>query len=64
MMENNMTTQNFIDQLAAGQAADAKDTLSNMISAKAFENLDARKQELAATLFGSKQEPQEEPEAE
>ena len=63
-MENNMTTQNFIDQLAAGQAADAKDTLSNMISAKAFENLDARKQELAATLFGSQQEPQEEPEVE
>ena len=59
MMENNMTTQNFIDQLAAGQAADAKDTLSNMISAKAFENLDARKQELADTLFGSQQEPQE-----
>lgn len=47
-----MSTSTFIDQLAAGQAADAKETLSNLLSARAFEALDARKQELGATLFG------------
>lgn len=47
-----MSTSTFIEQLAAGQAADAKETLSNLLSARAFEALDTRKQELAATLFG------------
>jgi hypothetical protein len=51
-MENNMSTNNFIDQLASGQASEAKDTLADMLSARAFEALDARKQDLAATLFG------------
>ena len=51
-----MTTATFIDQLAAGQAADAKETLSNLLSARAFEALDARKQELGATLFGGQVE--------
>ena len=64
-----MTTATFIDQLAAGQAAEAKETLADLLSAKAFEALDAKKQELATTLFGG-QEPEvtgeeqtEEPEA-
>ena len=48
---------NFIDQIATGDALGAKNTMSDMLSAKAFESLDARKQELAASLFGgSKQE--------
>jgi len=48
---------NFIDQIATGDALGAKNTMSDMLSAKAFEALDARKQELAASLFGgSKQE--------
>ena len=47
-----MSTSTFIEQLAAGHAADAKETLSNLLSARAFEALDARKQELGATLFG------------
>lgn len=47
-----MSTSTFIDQLAAGHAADAKETLSNLLSARAFESLDARKKELGATLFG------------
>ena len=51
-----MSTSTFIDQLAAGHAADAKETLSNLLSARAFEALDARKQELGATLFGSQVE--------
>jgi hypothetical protein len=51
-----MSTSIFIEQLAAGQAADAKETLSNLLSARAFEALDTRKQELASTLFGGQVE--------
>ena len=51
----------FIDQIATGDASGAKNTMSDMLSAKAFEALDTRKQELAASLFGgSPQEVQEE----
>jgi hypothetical protein len=51
----------FIDQIATGDASGAKNTMSDMLSAKAFEALDIRKQELAASLFGgSPQEVQEE----
>jgi hypothetical protein len=56
-----MSTSTFIDQLAAGQSAEAKETLANLLSAHAFESLDTRKQELASTLFGgSKVEDQPE----
>ena len=55
-MENNMTTETFINQLAAGQASDAKETLADLLSARAFEALDARKQELATALFAGQQE--------
>jgi len=52
---------NFVNQIATGDAVGAKETMSDMLSAKAFEALDARKQELASTLFGGqKQEEQEE----
>jgi hypothetical protein len=54
-----MSTTTFIDQLAAGHAADAKETLSNLLSARAFEALDVRKQELGATLFGGQVEEQQ-----
>jgi hypothetical protein len=64
-MENHMTTATFIDQLAAGQSADAKDTLADLLSARAFEALDAKKQEMARTLFGGQeQETQQETETE
>ena len=46
------TTSTFIDQLASGQSSEAKETLSDLLSARAFEALDTRKQELGATLFG------------
>jgi hypothetical protein len=49
-MEKTMT--DFINQIATGDAIGAKNTMSDMLSAKAFEALDARKQELAASLFG------------
>ena len=52
----NMTTETFINQLASGQAADAKETLADLLSARAFEALDARKQELASALFNGQQE--------
>lgn len=52
---------NFINQIATGDAIGAKNTLSDMLSAKAFEALDVRKQQLAANLFGgASQEMQEE----
>ena len=51
-----MTTETFINQLAAGQASDAKETLADLLSARAFEALDARKQELATALFAGQQE--------
>ena len=63
-----MSTSIFIEQLAAGQASDAKETLSNLLSARAFEALDTRKQELASTLFGGQvaatQEQEEQTETE
>ena len=59
-----MTTATFIDQLAAGQAAEAKETLADLLSAKAFEALDAKKQELATTLFGGQEEQSTETNAE
>jgi len=54
-----MTAETFINQLASGQAADAKETLADLLSARAFEALDARKQELATSLFGGQQEQPE-----
>jgi hypothetical protein len=50
---------NFINQIATGDALGAKETMSDMLSAKAFEALDARKQELASTLFGGIQVEEE-----
>ena len=47
-----METSQFIDQLAAGEAAKAKDTLSDMLSAKAFDALESRKIEIAKAAFG------------
>ena len=54
-----MTAETFINQLASGQASDAKETLADLLSARAFEALDARKQELATSLFGGQQEQPE-----
>jgi hypothetical protein len=56
-MEKYMTS--FIDQIATGDAIGAKSTMSDMLSAKAFEALDARKQELAASLFSGNEKKEE-----
>tara|TARA_R110000868_G_scaffold94006_1_gene259819 strand:+ start:441 stop:620 length:180 start_codon:yes stop_codon:yes gene_type:complete len=50
----------FINQIVTGDAVGAKETMSDMLSAKAFEALDARKQELASTLFGGQQQEEQE----
>jgi hypothetical protein len=49
----------FIDQLAAGQAAEAKDTLENELSARSFAALDEYKKEVAQSIFGNKEEKTE-----
>ncbi len=54
----------FIDQLAGGENADAKDTLDNIISSKAFSALDEYKKELAQSVFGGTNEVAEQPEIE
>jgi hypothetical protein len=42
----------FLDQLIAGQNAEAKETLENEISAKAFAHLEEYKKQIASTMFG------------
>jgi restriction endonuclease S subunit len=51
-----METSQFIDQLTAGNASEAKDTLNNLLSARAFESLDAKKVELAKSMFTDKED--------
>lgn len=51
-----MNIQDFIGQVANGEAAQAKETLSDILSAKAFEALDLKKQELAQSIFTGKEE--------
>lgn len=48
--------RNFIDLVAQGENATAKEALDELLSARAFEALDAKKQEIGATLFGSQTE--------
>lgn len=57
-----METSNFLQSVAAGNAAEAKDMLNDLLSARAFEALDAKKVELAQSLFGDKQEEVEQEE--
>jgi hypothetical protein len=52
----------FVNQIAAAQSAVAKDTLNNILSQKAMEALDGKKQEIASSLFnGVEAQPEEEP---
>ena len=51
-----METSQFINQLTAGNASEAKDTLNNLLSARAFESLDAKKIELAKSMFTGKED--------
>lgn len=50
----------FIDQIAAGESAEAKDTLENALSSKSFEALDEYKKQIAQGIFGTQEESGEE----
>lgn len=52
-MEN---INNFINSIAAGDNVTAKEELEELLSSKAFDALQSRKQEIASTLFGGEQE--------
>jgi len=55
-----MNAQDFINSVATGNAVEAKDTLNNLLSARAFEALETKKVEIAQTLFGGSQEQESE----
>ena len=55
-----MQIQEIINQIAAGDSAAAKEGIENVLSAKAFNALQSRKQEMAATLFGGQEQEYEE----
>ena len=56
-MEN---INNFINSITAGDNVTAKEELEELLSSKAFDALQVRKQEIASTLFGGQQDEQEE----
>ncbi len=47
-----MDISQFINNVVSGNAADAKENLNDILSAKAFEAIDGQKKELARNLFG------------
>jgi hypothetical protein len=53
-----MDVSNFINSVASGNAVEAKESLNDLLSARAFEALDARKQELAQSIFTGEEEPE------
>jgi hypothetical protein len=56
-----MDARQFIDLVGAGQSAEARDALEELLSSSAFEKLEAKKQEMASTIFtGKEEEPAEE----
>jgi hypothetical protein len=48
-----MNTETFIQKVAAGEAAEAKDILNDILSSRAFDVLDEKKQEIAKALYGN-----------
>jgi hypothetical protein len=51
--------KNFIDLVAQGDNSAAKEAVNELLSARAFEALDAKKQEIGSTLFNGVTEVQE-----
>ena len=51
-----MDTRQFIDLLGAGQSSEAKSALEDLISARAFEALESKKQEIGSTLFNGREQ--------
>jgi hypothetical protein len=54
-----MDTQTFIDKVATGDAVGAQTILNDLLSARAFEALDAKKVELAQTIFNGDSDQKE-----
>jgi thymidine phosphorylase len=50
-----MDVSNFINSVATGNAIEAKESLNDLHSARAFEALDGKKTELAQSLFTGKE---------
>jgi len=59
-----MDTIDFINNVSVGNAAEAKDTLTDLLSTRAFDALNARKIDIAQTLFNDKEEEQQEDDTE
>jgi|TARA_R110000868_G_scaffold98992_2_gene272521 hypothetical protein len=59
-----METIDFINNVSVGNAAEAKDTLTDLLSTRAFDALNARKIDIAQTLFNDKEEEQQEDDTE
>jgi hypothetical protein len=59
-----METIDFINSVSVGNAAEAKDTLTDMLSTRAFDALNARKIDIAQTLFNDDEEEQQEDDTE
>jgi hypothetical protein len=53
MMEH---IEKFIDDIISGDNIAAKESVEAILSAKAFDALQGRKQEIATTLFGGQEE--------
>ena len=49
--------RNFIDLVGQGNNTAAKDALDELLSARAFEALEGKKQEIGATMFGGQEQP-------
>jgi len=46
-----MDAKTFIDKVASGNANEAKDLINDLLSSRAFEALDAKKIEIAQSLY-------------
>lgn len=54
-----MDIDNFLSNVAAGNANDARENINDILSAKAFEALDGYKQEIAKSMFGPEEVSQD-----
>jgi hypothetical protein len=54
-----MDIQDIINNIAAGKNLDAKEGLENVLSTKAFDALQDRKQEIASALYAGQDETSE-----
>lgn len=54
-----MDIDNFLSNVAAGNANDARENINDILSAKAFEALDGYKQEIAKLMFGPEEVSQD-----